>query len=72
MKVHWTDTAEDHLDAIHTYIAQNSQEYAKRMVDRLIPFLNQNYNITKRTVADMPISIRGNGMTAYAISEYLK
>lgn len=21
MKVHWTDTAEDHLDAIHAYIA---------------------------------------------------
>ncbi len=35
MKVHWTDTAEGHLDAIHYYIAQDSPEYAKRMVDRL-------------------------------------
>jgi toxin ParE1/3/4 len=35
MKVHWTDTAEAHLDAIHDYIAQNSPEYAKRIVDRL-------------------------------------
>jgi plasmid stabilization system protein ParE len=35
MKVHWTDTAERHLDAIHGYIAQDSPEYAKRMVDRL-------------------------------------
>ena len=35
MKVHWTDTAEGHLDAIHAYIAQDSPEYARRMVDRL-------------------------------------
>ena len=35
MKVHWTDSAEGHLDAIHNYIAQDSPEYAKRLVDRL-------------------------------------
>lgn len=35
MKAHWTDTAEAHLDAIHDYIAQNSPEYAKLIVDRL-------------------------------------
>jgi len=35
MKVHWTDPAEKHLDTIYSYIAQNSPEYAKRMVDRL-------------------------------------
>ncbi len=35
MKVHWTDTAQKHLEAIYTYISQNSPEYAKRMVDRL-------------------------------------
>jgi plasmid stabilization system protein ParE len=35
MKVHWTDTAERHLDAIYAYIAQDSPEYARRMVDRL-------------------------------------
>ena len=35
MKVHWTDNAQRHLDGIHSYIAQNSPEYAKRMVDRL-------------------------------------
>ncbi len=35
MNVHWTDTAQGHLDAIHHYIAQNSPEYAQRMVDRL-------------------------------------
>jgi plasmid stabilization system protein ParE len=35
MRVHWTDTAEGHLDAIYAYIAQDSPEYARCMVDRL-------------------------------------
>ncbi|MBG0779750.1 type II toxin-antitoxin system RelE/ParE family toxin [Desulfotignum balticum] len=35
MRVHWTDTAEKHLDAIHAYIALDSPGYAKRMVDRI-------------------------------------
>jgi len=50
MKVHWTDTAERHLDALYAYIAQDSPEYAKRMVDRL----------TRRSqqIADFPFSGR--------------
>jgi len=50
MKVHWTETAEGHLDAIYTYIAQDSPRYALRMVDRL----------TRRSqqVADFPLSGR--------------
>lgn len=35
MKVQWTETAEKHLDAIHAYIALDSPEYARHMVDRL-------------------------------------
>jgi plasmid stabilization system protein ParE len=35
MRVHWTDTAERHLDALYAYISQDSPEYARRMVDRL-------------------------------------
>lgn len=35
MKVHWTTTAQDHLDAIHAHIARDSPVYAKRIVDRL-------------------------------------
>ena len=35
MKVHWTDTAWNHLDSIYNFIAQDSPAYAKRMVDRL-------------------------------------
>jgi len=50
MKVHWTDTAERHLDAIYAYIAQDSPEYAKRMVDRLTR--------RSRQIADFPFSGR--------------
>ena len=35
MTVHWTEAAERHLDAIYAYIAQDSLEYAHRMVDRI-------------------------------------
>ena len=35
MKVHWTETAIQHLEKIHDYIAQNSRSYALRVVDRL-------------------------------------
>jgi plasmid stabilization system protein ParE len=50
MKVHWTDTAEGHLEGIYSYIAQDSPEYAKRMVDR----------ITRRSkqIAELPFSGR--------------
>ncbi|MFH1037912.1 MAG: type II toxin-antitoxin system RelE/ParE family toxin [PVC group bacterium] len=50
MKVHWTETAEGHLDAIHAYIARDSRKYALRMVDRL----------TRRSqqIADSPLAGR--------------
>ena len=50
MKVHWTDTARDHLRAIHAYVARNSPQYALRVVDRL----------TRRSqqIADFPLSGR--------------
>lgn len=35
MKVHWTETAEAHLDAIYAYIAQDSETYALRTVDQI-------------------------------------
>ena len=50
MKVHWTETAESHLDAIYEYIAQDSPTYALRTVDR----------ITKKSqqIAEFPFSGR--------------
>ncbi len=35
MRVHWTDAAIEHLEAIHAYIAKTSPDYALRVVDRL-------------------------------------
>ncbi len=35
MRVFWTETAQQHLESIHAYIARDSAEYALRMVDRL-------------------------------------
>ncbi len=57
MKVHWTDTAEKHLDTIYSYIAQNSPEYAKRMVDRLTRRSQQisSYPLSGRIVPEYEI-----------------
>jgi addiction module RelE/StbE family toxin len=35
MRVHWTNAARCHLQAIHDFIARDSKSYASRMVDRL-------------------------------------
>jgi len=50
VKVHWTETAQEHLDAIYAYIARDSADYAMRMVDRL----------TRRSqqIGDFPLSGR--------------
>ena len=50
MKVHWTATAEGHLDTIHAHIALDSSVYAKRMVDHLTR--------RSRQIADFPLSGR--------------
>ena len=59
MKVHWTGTAEEHLDAIYAYIALDSPEYARRMVDRLTRKSQQ--------IADFPFS--GRKVPEYDIDE---
>lgn len=50
MRVIWTATAQAHLDAIYAYIANDSPQYALRMVDQL----------TRRSqqIADVPYSGR--------------
>jgi addiction module RelE/StbE family toxin len=35
VKVVWSDKAKHQLRAIHAYIAQDSEQYAKRLVDRI-------------------------------------
>jgi plasmid stabilization system protein ParE len=48
--VYWTDTALEHLRAIHAYIAKHSPQYALRVVDGL----------TRRSqqIAEFPLSGR--------------
>ena len=50
MKVHWTDTADQHLDSIFEFISKDSPVYAKQTVDR----------ITKRSqqISQFPLSGR--------------
>lgn len=36
MKVHWTNTAINHLISIYDYISQDSIIYAKRLVEKII------------------------------------
>ncbi len=54
MKVHWTDTALGHLQAIHAYIAQQSPDYALRIIDRLTRRSQQiaNFPLSGRVVAE--------------------
>ncbi len=35
MNVHWTETAESHLDGIYAYIARESTVYALRTIDMI-------------------------------------
>lgn len=50
MKVFWTETAEGHLEGINAYIAQDSEKYALRTVDRLTS--------RSRQIAAFPLSGR--------------
>jgi toxin ParE1/3/4 len=75
MKVHWTDTAEAHLDAIHDYIAQNFPEYAKLIVDRLTRRSQQigKFPFSGRSVPEYDIDqIREVIEGSYRIIYYVK
>src|SRR6056297_830546 len=54
MNVHWTKTAESHLDAIYAYISQDSRTYALRMVDKLTRKTEQiaTYPLSGRSVPE--------------------
>lgn len=75
MKVHWTDTAQQHLDAIYRYIAKDSPVYAKRMVDRLTRRSRQiaEFPLSGRTVPEYEMSqIREVLEGSYRIIYYIK
>ena len=75
MRVHWTDTALRHLDAIHQYIAQDSPAYAERTVDRLTRRSQQigEFPFSGRTVPEFDMKqIREVIEGAYRIIYYIK
>ena len=55
MKVYWTDKAVENLEAIYAYIAQNSPQYADRVVDRIIDRSEQlaNFPFSGRIVPEI-------------------
>jgi toxin ParE1/3/4 len=75
MKVHWTETAEKHLDAIYQYISHNSPEYAKRTIDRLTRRSQQisTYPLSGRIVPEYEMEqIREVIEGPYRIIYYIK
>jgi toxin ParE1/3/4 len=75
MKVFWTDTAVQHLSAIYSYIAQNSPQYASRMIDRLTRRSEQiaSFPLSGRVVAEFETQqIREVIEGSYRIIYYIK
>ena len=75
MKVRWTETAQGHLDAIHNYIAKDSPEYAKQMVNRLTPWSQQisEFPLSGRAVPEYELEkIREVIEGPYRIIYYIK
>ena len=59
MKVHWTETAEQQLDSIYAYVAQTSQSYAIRLVDK----------ITSRTLQLAQYPLSGHKVPEYDLDQ---
>ena len=75
MKVYWTETAEAHLDAIYSYIAQNSTTYALRTVDRITSRSKQigAFPLSGRKVSEYDVDqIREVFSGPYRIIYYIK
>jgi len=75
VKVFWTQTAVENLSAIYTYIAQNSLQYAARIVDRITRRSEQiaNFPFSGRTVPEFETEqIREVIEGSYRIIYYIK
>ena len=59
MRVLWTETALNQLQAIYNYVAQTSPEYALRLVDRL----------TKRSIQIATFPFSGRQVPEYELNE---
>jgi toxin ParE1/3/4 len=75
MKVHWTDTAEAQLDAVYSYIAQNSVPYALRTIDKITNRSKQiaAFPLSGRKVPEFDLDqIREVFSGSYRIIYYIK
>ena len=75
MKIHWTDTAQRHLDAIYHFIALTSPVHAKQMVDRLTRRSQQigQFPLSGRSVPEYEMKqIREIDEGPYRIIYYIK
>jgi plasmid stabilization system protein ParE len=75
MKIHWTETAEAHLDCIYTYIARDSKAYALRTVDRITKRSKQisAFPLSGRKVAEYDLErVREVFSGSYRIIYYIK
>lgn len=75
MKVHWTETAEGHLDAIYAYIARDSEIYALGTVDRITARTQQiaNFPLSGRRVPEFDLDqFREVYESPYRILYYIK
>lgn len=75
MNVYWTQTAEDHLDAIYAYIAQNSKTYALKVVDKITRKSQQitSFPLSGRSVPEYDVKqIREVFSDSYRIIYYIK
>ena len=59
MKVLWTKNAKAQLEAIHSYVAQTSPDYARRIVD----------NLTKRSIQIAAFPFSGRMVPEYKLNE---
>ncbi|NMG11282.1 type II toxin-antitoxin system RelE/ParE family toxin [Brasilonema sp. UFV-L1] len=75
MKVYWTETAVENLSGIYTYIAQNSPQYAARVVDTITRRSEQitNFPLSGRIVPELQTEqIREVFEGSYRIIYYIK
>jgi len=59
VKVLWTKNADAQLEAIHSYVAQTSPEYARRIVD----------NLTRRSIQIAAFPFSGRMVPEYELNE---
>jgi toxin ParE1/3/4 len=75
VKVFWTETAVENLSAIYTSIAQNSPQYATRIIDRITRRSQQivNFPLSGRIVPEFETEqIREVIEGSYRIIYYIK